>query len=391
MRLGMDTFPYTGSVRPGVQSPRRKVPARIKRPDYAEDGKPKARGPMLPWQIEVKTAKDIEGMRAAGRIAREVLDAAGRMVAPGVTTDAIDALVTEESIKRGAYPSPLNYHGFPKSCCTSVNEVICHGIPDSSVLCDGDVVNIDITCYYGGYHGDCSEMFLVGEVDDAGKQLVKVTHDCWRASIDYCRAGQPFNGIGRIIEDHIRPYGYSSVREFCGHGIGQVFHTNPNIVHYANNEPGKMAAGNVFTIEPMICEGVFQHVMWNDQWTATTKDGRRSAQFEHTLLVTSTGVEAFTGRLPTSNAFWWEEDGQPMIDAATGLSIVVPSAAPPRSAPPQGRAAPMPRADKSAANNPELDRGFASATDPPASASAAKKQRKAKQAAAKKKNKKAKK
>merc|ERR1719247_517212 len=136
-------------------------------------------------------------MIAAGRVAREVLDAAGRLVAPGVTTDSIDAAVHEAAIARGAYPSPLNYHGFPKSCCTSVNEVICHGIPDSSVLNDGDVVNIDITCYYGGYHGDCSEMFLVGDdVDEEAKQLVKATHDCWQAAIDYCAPGKPYSGIG---------------------------------------------------------------------------------------------------------------------------------------------------------------------------------------------------
>lgn len=235
---------YTGSVRPGQQTPRRQVPANILRPDYADDGRPKARGPLLPWQVEVKTAADIEGMRVAGRVAREVLDAAGSLVAPGVTTDAIDALVTEETIKRGAYPSPLNYHSFPKSCCTSVNEVICHGIPDSSVLRDGDIVNIDITCYVGGYHGDCSEMFLVGDVDDAGKQLVKATYDCWQAAIGYCKAGQPFNGIGAAIEERIKPYGYSSVKEFCGHGIGKVFHTNPNILHYRNKEPGTMQVGS---------------------------------------------------------------------------------------------------------------------------------------------------
>merc|ERR1719311_1584659 len=304
----MGGFAYTGTTRPGKQSPRRIIPEEIPRPDYAVDGKPKARGPLFPWQIEVKSQKDIEGMRASGRIAREVLDAAGRMVAPGVATDAIDALVTEETIKRGAYPSPLNYHGFPKSCCTSVNEVICHGIPDSSVLKDGDIVNIDITCYYGGYHGDCSETFLVGEVDEAGKKLVRVTHDCWQAAIDYCRPGQPFNGIGAIIEDFVKPYGYTSVREFCGHGIGKVFHTNPNILHYKNRDPGKMEVGNVFTIEPMICEGSFKHVMWNDGWTATTIDGRRSAQFEHTLLITPNGAEAFTGRLPTSNPFFWDEE-----------------------------------------------------------------------------------
>ena len=340
---GFDAFPYTGTVRPGVQTPRREIPTSIVKPDYAGDGRPKARGPMLPWQIEVKNAQDIAGMRVAGRIAREVLDAAGRLVKPGVTTESIDALVTEETIKRGAYPSPLNYHGFPKSCCTSVNEVICHGIPDSSVLNDGDIINIDITCYYGGYHGDCSETFLVGQVDDAGKQLVRVTYDCWQAAIDYCKPGQPFSGIGRVIEEHIKPYGYSSVSEFCGHGIGSVFHTNPNILHVRNNEPGKMEVGNVFTIEPMICEGTPKHVMWNDAWTATTKDGRRSAQFEHTLLVTPTGVEALTGRLPDSNPFFWDTEefvATPTGNApaattsgATGADVASGGVASERSAP----------------------------------------------------------
>jgi len=359
---GRDSFPYTGKVRPGVQSPMRKIPANIVRPDYAGDGRPKAKGPIFPWQVEVKSAKDIEGMRVAGRIAREVLDAAGRIVAPGVTTEAIDALVTEETIKRGAYPSPLNYHNFPKSCCTSVNEVICHGIPDSSVLKDGDVVNIDITCYYGGYHGDCSEMFLVGNVDEAGKQLVKVTHDCWQAAIDYCAPGKPFNGIGRVIEAYIKPYGYQSVREFCGHGIGKVFHTNPNILHYRNNEPGNMEVGNVFTIEPMICEGTFQHIMWNDAWTATTKDGRRSAQFEHTLLVTPTGVEPLTGRLPTSNPFFWEAD-----------DYVAP-------------AAPSPAKPRPAASKPKApEKGFSAASS---STAAKKKAAAAKKAVGKKKKKK---
>jgi len=303
-----DTFPYTGTTRPGKQTPTRKIPAGIKKPDYANDGRPKARGPALPWQIEVKNQGDIEAMRAAGRVAREVLDAAGRAVAVGVTTESIDALVHQETIARGAYPSPLNYHGFPKSCCTSVNEVICHGIPDSSVLKDGDIVNVDITCYFGGYHGDCSETFLVGEVDEAGKQLVKVTHDCWQAAIDYCKPGQLYKGIGSIIEEYIKPHGYTTVTHFCGHGIGKIFHTTPNILHYKNNEPGKMEVGHVFTIEPMICEGTQKHVEWQDQWTATTRDGKRSAQFEHTLLVTPTGVEALTGRIDTSNKFWWEEE-----------------------------------------------------------------------------------
>ncbi|EOD20396.1 hypothetical protein EMIHUDRAFT_65379 [Emiliania huxleyi CCMP1516] len=349
-----DTFKYSGKVRPGKQSPKRSVPKSISKPDYWKDGQPKARGPMLPWQIQKKSEADIEGMRAAGRIAREVLDLAGAAVAPGVTTEAIDALVHEAAVSRGAYPSPLNYHGFPKSCCTSVNEagVICHGIPDSSKLRDGaarptprrhlsrsssaappplerlctasappgDIVNIDITCYYGGYHGDCSETFLVGEVDEAGRQLVKVTHDAWQAAIAYCAPGKEYKGIvGAIIEDYIAPHGYSTVREFCGHGAareaspdgsagrGAVFHETPNVIHARNNEPGTMQVGHTFTIEPMICEGVEKHILWRDGWTATTKDGKRSAQFEHTLLVTPDGIEALTARTENSTPFWWEK------------------------------------------------------------------------------------
>ena len=168
---------YTGRVTPGTQSPTRRVPAGIARPDYADDGQPKTKG-LLPGQIEVKSAKDIEAMRVVGRLAREVLDVATRLVAtagPGLTTDEIDALVHKETVARGAYPSPLNYRGFPKSCCTSVDEVICHGIPDSRELQDGEIVNIDVTCFYGGFHGDCSETHLVGAVDERGKQLVRVT------------------------------------------------------------------------------------------------------------------------------------------------------------------------------------------------------------------------
>jgi methionyl aminopeptidase len=283
------------------------VPSGILLPDYARDGKPKATGPLLPWQIEVKNERDIEGMRNAGRVAREVLDAAAAALAVGVATDSIDEVVHAETIRRGAYPSPLNYHGFPKSCCTSVNEVICHGIPDSYKLKDGDIVNVDVTCYVDGYHGDCSETFAIGEVDEAGKQLIKVTHDCWKAAIDYCKPGQPYNGIGKIISDYIKPYGYTTVEHFCGHGIGKVFHTTPNILHYPNNEPGKMEVGHIFTIEPMICEGTKKHLDWKDGWTATTRDGMRSAQFEHTLLITPTGVEPLTAKIDTSPKFFWEE------------------------------------------------------------------------------------
>ena len=160
------------------------------------------------------------------------------------------------TLQRGAYPSPLNYHGFPKSCCTSVNEVICHGIPDDRALKEGDLVNLDITCYLNGYHGDCSEMFVAGEPDEAGKKLLQATYDCWVSSMNFCRPGNDYKDIGAIIEDHVVPRGFTTVKNFCGHGIGSVFHTNPNILHYRNNEPnGQMTVGHTFTIEPMICEG----------------------------------------------------------------------------------------------------------------------------------------
>lgn len=211
---------------------------------------------MLPWIIEVKKPDEIEKMKAAGRVAREVLDIAGAAVSAGITTDEIDNIVHTETLKRGAYPSPLNYHGFPKSCCTSVNEVICHGIPDSRKLEEGDIVNLDITCYLNGYHGDCSEMFVVGDTDDESKQLLQATYDCWIKAMEFVQAGRDYKDIGAIIEDHVTERGFTTVKNFCGHGIGSVFHTNPNIFHYRNSEPnGQMAPGHTFTIEPMICQG----------------------------------------------------------------------------------------------------------------------------------------
>lgn len=196
-------------------------------------------------------------MRAAGRVAREVLDIAGAAIRPGITTDEIDNIVHAETLKRGAYPSPLNYHGFPKSCCTSVNEVICHGIPDDRKLQEGDIVNLDITCYLNGFHGDCSEMFVAGEADEKGKELLQATYDCWVKAMEFVEPGKNYKDIGAIIEDHVVERGFTTVKNFCGHGIGSVFHDNPNIFHYRNNEPnGQMAPGHTFTIEPMICEGV---------------------------------------------------------------------------------------------------------------------------------------
>jgi methionyl aminopeptidase len=211
----------------------------------------------------------------------------------------------------GAYPSPLNYHGFPKSCCTSVNEVICHGIPDDRPLKEGDIINLDITVYLDGFHGDCSEMFVAGEPDDQARALLQTTYDSWISACLFVKPGNDYKDIGAIIEDVIVPRGFSTVRNFCGHGIGQTFHTNPNILHYRNNEPnGQMTVGHTFTIEPMICEKSAKAVTWPDEWTATTVDGKRSAQFEHTLLVTPDGVEALTGKNEDSPLQFWERDSK---------------------------------------------------------------------------------
>lgn len=314
----LDKFPYAGSVRPGKQSPQRKVIVASDvssdlLPDYALDGRPKkgSNSPLLPWVIEVKKPVEIEKMRASGKLAREILDLAGKAVKPGITTDEIDTIVHEAILEAGAYPSPLNYHGFPKSCCTSVNEVICHGIPDDRVLQEGDVVNVDITVYLNGYHGDCSEMFVAGNIDPAGKALLQATYDCWIKACEFVKPGRDYKELGAIMEEHIVPLGFSSVRNFCGHGIGSVFHTTPNILHYKNNEPnGQMATGHTFTIEPMICEGSSKVLNWPDDWTATTVDGKRSAQFEHTLVVTPDGVEAMTCKNENSMLQFWEKESK---------------------------------------------------------------------------------
>ena len=305
-------FQYTGALRPYPQTPQMIVdPSSVLAvPDYAYDGVPKKKSP--PGGIEIKSVQDIEKMRAAGKAAREVLDIGGALIAPGVTTDEIDAAVHAACLERRAYPSPLNYRKFPKSCCTSVNECICHGIPDKRPLESGDIVNLDITVYLDGYHGDCSEMFVVGgkeALDEEGQKLIQTTYDSWLLAMECVKPGTDYNVIGRIIQDHVSSEGYSTVRSFCGHGIGSIFHMSPNIYHYTINQAlGEMMAGHVFTIEPMICEGLSNPYMWDDDWTATTGDGKRSAQFEHTLLVTDDGVEAFTGKIETSPLQFWEEE-----------------------------------------------------------------------------------
>lgn len=234
-------------------------------------------------------------MRIAGRVAADVLIEVGEMVRPGVTTDELDRICHEACIARGAYPSPLNYQGFPKSLCTSVNEIICHGIPDSRKLLDGDIVNLDVTTFIGGVHGDTNATFLVGEVDDLTRSLVRETRAALHAAIAVVRPGGRISDIGRAIEQHVAPFRFGVVREFVGHGIGDQFHTSLQIPHYYDKRNSTvLEAGMTFTIEPMITVGPPDLYVWDDDWTAATLSGQRSAQFEHTLLVTDEGVEILT-------------------------------------------------------------------------------------------------
>lgn len=278
-------------IRPGIISPRRAVPAHIPRPDYAESGRP-SRGPAV---SEVKSPDVIARMRRAGKAAAQVLQRLGTHVRPGITTDELDALCHDMCIEAGGYPSPLNYHGFPKSLCTSVNEVICHGIPDNRALEDGDIVNLDVTLFLDGVHGDCSATFFVGNVDAESQRLVKVTRECLDAGIAAVKPGLPINVIGRAIEDVANKHGVSVVRAYCGHGIGERFHSSLQIPHYFDPESTTLIEpGMTFTVEPMINLGHWHHRTWDDEWTAVTADGSRSAQFEHMLLVTATGAEILT-------------------------------------------------------------------------------------------------
>jgi methionyl aminopeptidase len=235
-------------------------------------------------------------MRIAGATAAEVLALAGKFVKPGITTDAIDEYVHQLCIDRGAYPSPLNYSGYPKSVCTSVNEVICHGIPDSRVLEEGDIINLDVTCYINGVHGDTNATFAVGVIDLVDRHLIDVTEECMWRGIEAVVPGRPLSDIGRAIENRAKQDKLGVVRAFIGHGIGEQFHTDLQILHYYEPRNNTiMRPGMTFTIEPMITLGTWQHRMWDDEWTAVTADGKRTAQFEHTVLVTDDGVEVLTG------------------------------------------------------------------------------------------------
>nr|WP_152646290.1 type I methionyl aminopeptidase [Streptacidiphilus albus] len=275
---------------PGTLSPTRSVPARIPRPEYVGRKAPSPyTGP------EVQSAETIEKMRIAGRIAARAMDAAAAAIAPGVTTDELDRIAHEYMCDHDAYPSDLGYRGFPKSICTSVNEVICHGIPDSTVLQDGDIVNLDVTAFIHGVHGDLNATYLVGDVDEESKLLVERTREATRRGIAAVRPGRQINVIGRVIESYAKRFGYGVVRDFTGHGINTSFHSGLIVPHYDSpHATTVIKPGMTFTIEPMLTLGTYQHDIWADGWTVVTKDRKRTAQFEHTMVVTETGTEILT-------------------------------------------------------------------------------------------------
>ncbi|MGU3294298.1 type I methionyl aminopeptidase [Williamsia sp. M5A3_1d] len=278
------------ALQPGVVSPTLPVPPSIPRPEYA--WRATVNEGHEPW---VQTPETIEKMRVAGRIAADALAEAGKAVAPGVTTDQLDRIAHEYMIDHGAYPSTLGYRGFPKSCCTSLNEVICHGIPDSTVISDGDIVNIDVTAYIDGVHGDTNATFLAGDVSQEHADLVERTHTATMRAIKAVRPGRELNVVGRVIEAYANRFGYSVVRDFTGHGIGETFHNGLIVLHYDQpNVDTVMEPGMVFTIEPMINLGGLAWDMWDDDWTVVTRDKKWTAQFEHTLVVTDSGAEILT-------------------------------------------------------------------------------------------------
>jgi methionyl aminopeptidase len=276
-------------LQPGRISPTRSVPASITRPEYVGRRYPRTGEP------EVKDAPTIGRMRVASKIAAQALAEVGRHVAPGVTTDELDRVGHEFLVARGAYPSTLGYRGYPKSLCTSLNEVICHGIPDDTVIADGDIVNIDITAYIDGVHGDTNATFLAGNVDEESRLLVERTHEALMRGIRAVAPGRPLNVIGRVIESYARRFGYGVVRDFTGHGIGTTFHSGLVVPHFDDPEADlRIEPGMTFTIEPMLTLGTINYEVWPDGWTVLTADRKRTAQFEHTLLVTADGAEILT-------------------------------------------------------------------------------------------------
>jgi methionyl aminopeptidase len=280
-----------GELIPGVISPWREVPQTIARPEYVVKKTPREG-----LSGDHYTPGEIEGIRKAGKIAAQAIAEVEKIVAPGMTTDEIDTIVHEFLLDHGAYPSTLGYRGFPKSCCTSLNEVICHGIPDDTVLEEGDIVNLDVTAYLDGFHGDTNRIFGVGEVSEEARLLMQRTEEALMRGIKAVKPGREVNVIGRAIEAYANRFGYGVVRDFTGHGVGKEFHSGLIIPHYdaAPQHNEIMEEGMVFTIEPMLTLGTIAWDLWDDGWTVVTKDKALSAQFEHTLVVTATGAEVLT-------------------------------------------------------------------------------------------------
>ncbi|MFM9877811.1 MAG: type I methionyl aminopeptidase [Rhodoglobus sp.] len=286
-----------GHLVPGLVSPRRPVPQAISRPEYVDRPEP-ARY----TGTNVYTSAEVERIRTAGRIAALAVEAVGASIRPGVTTEQLDAIAHEFLVAHDAYPSTLGYRGFPKSCCTSINEVVCHGIPDDTVLVEGDIVNVDITAFVDGMHGDLNRTFAVGDVAPEVAALVERTEEALNRGIKAVAPGREVNVIGRAIESYARRFGYGVVRDFTGHGVGSAFHTGLIVPHY-DSAPAftdVMAAGMVFTIEPMLTigtpatPGTIAWDQWPDDWTVTTRDKSLTAQFEHTLVVTERGADILT-------------------------------------------------------------------------------------------------
>jgi methionyl aminopeptidase len=281
----------SGHLRAGRISAARPVPARISRPEYVGKG-----GPREYTGTNIYSAVEIELIRESGRIAARAVEAVGLAIRPGVTTDELDAIGHAYMIEHDAYPSTLGYRGYPKSVCTSINEVICHGIPDDTVLEEGDIVNIDITAFKNGVHGDLSKTFVVGSASQHATDLVERTREAMNRGIKAVAPGREINVIGRAIESYAKRFNYGVVRDFTGHGVGEAFHSGLVIPHYdaAPNFTDLMEVGMVFTIEPMLTLGDYRWDMWADNWTVTTRDKGLTAQFEHTLVVTERGADILT-------------------------------------------------------------------------------------------------
>jgi methionyl aminopeptidase len=281
----------SGRLLSGRISAARSVPATIPRPEYVGKARPREYD-----GTDIYDTAEIESIREAGRIAARAVEAVGLAIRPGVTTDELDAIGHDYIVGHDAYPSTLGYRGYPKSVCTSINEVICHGIPDDTVLQDGDIINIDITAFRNGVHGDLSKTFVVGTASPAATDLVDHTREAMNRGIRAVAPGREINVIGRAIESYAKRFGYGVVRDFTGHGVGTAFHSGLIVPHYdsAPNHSDIMEVGMVFTIEPMLTLGSYEWDMWSDGWTVTTRDKSLTAQFEHTLVVTERGADILT-------------------------------------------------------------------------------------------------